>query len=88
MVFSVLLNVANYLAWFAAFWLVLRFALPHAAGLALVLGLLTMLVVAPLLFDRLRPGDAPVKRIEPIKAPVVPTVPTDPGEEKGKADKK
>jgi hypothetical protein len=44
------LNLVLFLAWFVAFWPVLRFASGHALGLAVVFGLLTMLVLMPLLF--------------------------------------
>ncbi len=72
MIYAVLLNVLSYAAWFVAFWLVLRFAFPHAAGLAIVFGLLTMLVIAPLLFERVRPKDGLSSK---ISAPVAPNVP-------------
>jgi hypothetical protein len=72
MLIALLFNVLNYVAWFVAFWLVMRFAFPHAVGLAVVFGLLTMLVAAPLLFERVRPKDGPTRKIE---IPTVPTVP-------------
>jgi hypothetical protein len=80
MVFAILLNLANYLAWFAAFWLVLRFAFPHAAGLAVIFGLLTMLVVGPMMFERVRGKEAPAHKFDPVVAPSVPNLPdvTDP----------
>jgi hypothetical protein len=75
MIFALLFNVLNYVAWFVGFWLALRFAFPHAVGLAVVFGLLTMLVAAPLLFERVRPKDNTGRKIE---APVMPTVPVIP----------
>src|SRR5205807_1025361 len=44
------LNVVHFVIWFAAFWLLLRFAWPHALLLAVVFGLVTMLMLMPLLF--------------------------------------
>jgi hypothetical protein len=75
MIFALLFNVLNYVAWFVGFWLALRFAFPHAVGLAVVFGLLTMLVAAPLLFERVRPKDNTGRKIE---APMMPTVPVTP----------
>jgi hypothetical protein len=75
MLFALLLNGLNYVAWLVGFWLVMRFAFPHAVGLAVVFGLLTMLVAAPLLFERVRPKDGPAHKLE---APVMPTVPAGP----------
>ncbi|HEY2786200.1 MAG TPA: hypothetical protein VGJ05_14635 [Fimbriiglobus sp.] len=71
MVYAILLNVLSYVAWLVAFWLIMRFAFAHALGLAVVFGLLTMLVVAPLLFERVRPQEG---RTQTLEAPVVPKV--------------
>jgi hypothetical protein len=78
MIFALLLNVLNYVAWFVAFWLAMRFAFPHAVGLAVVFGLLTMLVAGPLLFERVRPKDGPTRKIEVPTMPTIPTMPVVP----------
>lgn len=74
-IYAIALNVLNYLAWFLALWLAMRFAWPHALGLAAIFGLLTMLVVGPLLFERVRPKDTPTRKLQVTEVPVVPTVP-------------
>lgn len=58
-VLALLLNFALFVVWFAALWPVLRFSWGHALGLAVVLGLVTMLLVMPLLFKPNRQGKAP-----------------------------
>src|SRR3954453_5385533 len=52
--------------------------------MALIFGLLTMLVVAPLLFERVRPKDGPGHKLEAITAPAVPSVPDEPDQDKKK----
>ena len=52
---ALVLNAAQFAAWFLVLWLVVRFHPGHAAGLAAVAGLATMLVVMPLLFNSNRP---------------------------------
>src|SRR5207253_2338168 len=44
-VVALLLNLLHFVAWLAAFWLILRFTLGHALGLAVVMGLITMMLV-------------------------------------------
>lgn len=44
------LNFLLFVVWLVAFWPVLRFNFGHAIGFAMVLGLITMLVIMPLLF--------------------------------------
>jgi len=55
-VLALLLNSALFVVWFAALWPVLQFAWAHALGLAAVFGLVTMLLVMPLLFKPNRTG--------------------------------
>ncbi|MDB5309604.1 MAG: hypothetical protein JWO38_3806 [Gemmataceae bacterium] len=55
-VLALLINFLLFVVWFAAFWPVLRFGVGHALGLAAVFGLVTMLLVMPLLF---KPNRAP-----------------------------
>lgn len=55
-VVALLLNLALFVVWFAALWPVLRFSLWHAVGFAVVFGLVTMLLVMPLLFKPNRTG--------------------------------
>jgi hypothetical protein len=64
---ALLLNLAHFLVWFAAFWLILRFGWGHALGFATVFGLVTMLLVMPLLF---KPNRAP-RTPAPVTAAVV-----------------
>lgn len=47
---SLLVNAILFLVWFVALWPVLRFGWGHALGFAAVFGLLSMLVLMPLLF--------------------------------------
>jgi len=49
---AVVLNLLNFVVWFAVFWPVMRFTAGHAAGLAIVVGGVTMLVLMPLLFEK------------------------------------
>lgn len=49
---AVLLNVMNFVVWFAVFWPVLRFSAGHAFGLAALCGGATMLILMPLLFEK------------------------------------
>ena len=49
------LNALVFVAWFAAFWPVLRYTSGAALGLATVGGLLAVLVLMPLLFDLNKP---------------------------------
>jgi hypothetical protein len=61
---ALLLNLAHFAVWFVACWLILRFGWGHALGFATVFGLVTMLLVMPLLFKPNRtprtPAPAPV----------------------------
>lgn len=63
-VIALLLNLLHFVVWFVAFWLILRFTSGHALGLTVVMGLITMLLVMPLLFKPNR---------MPKAAPEVPT---------------
>ena len=51
-VIAVAINLLAFVVLFAVFWLGLRFALWHAAGLAVVFGLPLVLVLMPMLFDK------------------------------------
>lgn len=69
---SLLLNVALFAVWFVAFWPVLRFNWGHALGFAVVCGLVTMLLVMPLLFKPNRTGKvaaAAAARADAVPAP-------------------
>ena len=44
------LNILMFVAWFIAFWPILQYLTGHAIGLSLVFGVLTMVVLMPLLF--------------------------------------
>jgi hypothetical protein len=73
---AVALNALHFAAWLAAFWLVMRFSLGHAVGLAAGFGLAAMLILMPLLFDRNRTEAHPVpQRTQPAAPPAEP--PTD-----------
>lgn len=50
MIAAILLNVLHFALWFAVFWPVMRFGSEAALGGAAVFGLVTMLMVMPLLF--------------------------------------
>ncbi|MGL4419169.1 MAG: hypothetical protein ACRCZF_00765, partial [Gemmataceae bacterium] len=52
---AILLNIGGVLIWFVALWPILRFDSGHAAGMALVLGGVTILLLMPLLFNRNSP---------------------------------
>ena len=58
---ALLLNVGHFVVWFLAIWLLLRYGWGHALGFAVAAGLVTMLVILPLLF-------------KPNRAPKVPAV--------------
>lgn len=68
------LNALHFVVWLAAFWLVMRFSLGHALGLATGFGLAAMLILMPLLFDRNRmdahqarpPLQSPAHQAEPF----------------------
>ena len=57
---AVAINVLNYVVWFLAFWLGLRFTIGHSLGLAVAFGVTTMLMM-PLLFD--------LNKVKPVVAP-------------------
>jgi hypothetical protein len=61
-VFALFINVLHFVLWFVAFWAILQYTRGHALGLTVVFGLVTMLMVLPLLF---KPGRAP----KPVEAP-------------------
>ena len=50
LVLAIALNVLMFVVWFVAFWPILHFLPGHAIGLAFVFGLVTMVVLMPLLF--------------------------------------
>lgn len=58
---ALLLNVGHFVVWFLAIWLLLRFGWGHALGLAVAAGLVTMLVILPLLFKPNRGPQVPVR---------------------------
>jgi len=47
---AILINALHFVAWFAAFWLILHFTPGHALAFTALFGLVTMLLVMPLLF--------------------------------------
>lgn len=55
LVVAVALNILMFLAWFIAFWPILQYLTGHAVGLAFVFGLITMVVLMPLLFKLNKP---------------------------------
>jgi hypothetical protein len=57
-VVALLMNAILFVVWFAAFWPVLQFTWGHALGFTAILGLVTMLIVMPLLF---KPNRAPAQ---------------------------
>jgi hypothetical protein len=63
-VLALLINLLHFVAWFAAFWVILQFTRGHAFILAVSFGLVTMLLVLPLLF---KPNRTP-KTPEPAPA--------------------
>ncbi len=50
------LNLMLFVVWLIALWPVMQFASNHAAGLALLFGFVTILIIMPLLFQWLRPA--------------------------------
>lgn len=59
---ALFLNLVHFLIWFAAFWAILQFSRGHAFILAVSFGLITMLLLLPLLFKIHRdpkPTEAP-----------------------------
>jgi hypothetical protein len=51
---NILFNIALFGVWFVCLWLVLNYQWPHALGLAVVLWVVMILIVMPMLFDRVR----------------------------------
>ncbi len=49
-ILALLLNVLHFLVWYAAFWPILQFTRGHAFALTTLFGLVTMMLVMPLLF--------------------------------------
>jgi hypothetical protein len=68
-VLALLLNLAHFVAWFLAFWLILQFRWSHALGFAAAFGLLTMLMVLPLLFAQTRKQAPPPAEKTELRAP-------------------
>lgn len=58
LVVAVALNILMFVAWFIAFWPLLQYLTGHAVGLAFVFGLITMVVLMPLLFKLNKPKPA------------------------------
>jgi hypothetical protein len=56
---NLLLNLLHLAAWFACFWLLMRFQWPHALGLAVLFWLTFGVVVWPVLQERVRRATAP-----------------------------
>jgi hypothetical protein len=64
-VVALFINFLHFVLWFVAFWVILQYTRGHAFLLAAVFGLITMLMVLPLLF---KPGRAPKAPEEPKTA--------------------
>ncbi len=58
LVLAIALNVLMFVVWFLAFWPILQYLPGHAIGLAFVFGLVTMVVLMPLLFKLNKPKGA------------------------------
>jgi hypothetical protein len=56
---ALLLNFLLFVVWFAALWPVMRFSWGHALGFTAIFGLVTMLLIMPLLFKPNRTPKAP-----------------------------
>jgi hypothetical protein len=56
---ALVLNLVHFVIWFVAFWLILHFTRGHAFVLAVSFGLITMILVMPLLFRPNRTPPAP-----------------------------
>src|SRR6516162_6798391 len=56
---ALLINAGQFVAWFLALWLVLRFAWTHALVITVAFGLVTMLILMPLLFKPNRTPKTP-----------------------------
>jgi hypothetical protein len=67
-VVALLINIVHFVVWFAAFWAILQFTRGHAFALTTIFGLVTMLLVLPLLFQ---PNRRPKPPEEAPKAGVV-----------------
>jgi len=55
---AIALNVLMFVVWFVAYWPILQYLPGHAIGLAFVFGLVTMVVLMPLLFKLNKPKPA------------------------------
>jgi len=58
-VVALFINLMHFVVWFVAFWLILQFSRGHAAIMAASFGLITMLMVLPLLFGPNRKPKTP-----------------------------
>jgi hypothetical protein len=67
---ALLLNLVHFVVWFLAFWLVMQFRWSHALGFAAAFGLLTMLMVIPLLFERVRKPPPPQPEKTELRIPI------------------
>ena len=63
-ILGLLLNFMLFVVWYAAFWPILQFTRGHAFALTTLFGLVTMLLVMPILF---KPGRSKSQAIEPPK---------------------
>ena len=55
LVLAMALNILMFVAWFIAFWPILQYLTGHAIGLAFVFGIITMVVLMPLLLKLNKP---------------------------------
>lgn len=58
LIVAMALNLLMFAAWFTAFWPILQYLAGHAVGLALVFGVMTVVVLMPLLFKLNQPKPA------------------------------
>jgi hypothetical protein len=74
---ALLLNIGHFVVWFLAIWLLLRFSWGHALGFSIVAGLVTMLVILPLLFkpNRVPRAAEPIANSRSIIGAVAPAAP-------------
>lgn len=68
--FALLLNFGLFVAWFAAFWPVLRFGAGFALLLAVAFGLVTMIAIMPVLFKPGRAAPPPAEARLPLPPPL------------------
>ena len=61
MIVALFINFLHLVVWFIAFWPILQFTRGHSFILMTVFGLVTMLVVMPLLFEKNREAKSAVE---------------------------